>query len=208
MNLKLGDIKVEALRLMFMGGAMEIGVDQLLDYADDTTYGYYLSRMPGAINRAFSVIERRHVLPVKAVRLTSDCHGTARFDLKTLAPDLYDVARVSWLREGTYEPSADHHIEGAELLVPAFDPDADYTLVYYPCIDRVSAGTDDEKEIELPDEIAEVIPYAIKGDLFCADNEGEADAARAFFEAALHEIALSHVHGSQGAVRTTYGGLL
>lgn len=206
--MKLGDIKVEALRLMFMGGAMEIGADQLLDYADDTTYGYYLSRMPGAINRAFSVIERRHVLPVKAVRLTSDCHGMARFDLKAAAPDLYDVERITYESDGYYDTSVDYHLEGGALIVHDFEKDAAYTLLYYPSIKRVSAGTPDTEEIDLPDEIAEVIPYAIKGDLFRADNEGEADAARAFFEAALHEIALSHVHGSQGAVRTTYGGLL
>lgn len=206
--MKLGDIKVEALRLMFMGGAMEIGADQLLDYADDTTYGYYLSRMPGAINRAFSVIERRHVLPVKAVRLVADGDGTVRFDLKTLAPDLYDVARLTWSWEGAYLPSAEYQMEGTDLLVPAFDTEADYTLLYYPRIPRVSDGTPDTNEIDLPDEIAEVIPYAIKGDLFRADNETEADAARVFFEAALQEIALSHEHGSQGAVCTTYGGML
>lgn len=206
--MKLGDIKVEALRLMFMGGATEIGADQLLDYADDTTYGYYLSRMPGAINRAFSVIERRHVLRVKAVRLTSDGHGTVRFDLKALAPDFYDVERITCESDGYYDTGVDYHLEGGELIVHNFEKDAAYTLLYYPSIKRVSAGTPDTEEIELPDEIAEVIPYAIKGDLFRADNEGEADAARAFFEAALHEIALSHVHGSQGAVRTTYGGLL
>lgn len=204
--MKLGDIKLEALRLMFMGGAMEIGADQLLDYADDHTYGYYLSRMPGAINRAFSVIERRHVLPLKAVRLVADGDGTVRFDLKTLAPDLYDVARVSWSREGTYEPSADHHIEGAELLVPAFDPEADYTLLYYPHIARVSAGTDDEKEIDLPDEIAEVIPYAIKGDLFRDDESDEAEAARARFEYALNEIEAAHSTGQIHTVATVYGG--
>lgn len=204
--MKLGDIKVEALRLMFMGGALEIGADQLADFADDATYGYYLSRMSGAINRAFSVIERRHVLPVKAVRLVADGDGMVRFDLRSIAPDLYDVARVTWSREGTYEPSADHHIEGAELLVPAFDAEADYTLLYYPCIERVSVGTSDEKEIELPDEIAEVIPYAIKGDLFRDDENEEADAARVFFETALHEIALSHEHGAQGAVQAVYGG--
>lgn len=204
--MKLGDIKVEALRLMFMGGALEIGADQLPDFADDTTYGYYLSRMPGAINRAFSVIERRHVLPLKAVRLVADGDGTVRFDLKTLAPDLYDVARVSWLREGTYEPSADYHLEDGALIVHDFEKDAAYTLLYYPRIDRVSAGTDDEKEIELPDEIAEVIPYAIKGDLFRDDESDEAEAARARFEYALNEIEAAHSTGQIHTVATVYGG--
>lgn len=206
--MKLGEIKVEALRLMFMGGALEIGEDQLEDFADDQTYGYYLSRMPGAINRAFSIIERRHVLPEKAVRLTAEGNGSARFHLKDIAQDLYDVARVVCSRDGTYEPSADYAIEGGDIIVHDFDKDAQYTLLYYPRIERVNTGTNNENELGLPDEIAEAIPYAIKGDLFRDDEAGEADAARAFFEAALHEIALSHERGSQGAVHTAYGGLL
>ena len=206
--MKLGEIKVEALRLMFMGGALEIGADQLVDFADDDTYGYYLSRMPGAINRALAVIERRRVLPVRTVRLTSDGRECARYSLKSIAPDLYEIERLAWSREGEYEPNENYVIEGGDLLVPSFDPEADYTLLYYPRVERVSAGTDDKKEIEIPEEIAEVIPYAIKGDLFRDDESSEADAARAFFESALRDIVLSRNAGSQGSVCTAYGGLI
>lgn len=205
--MKLGDIKVEALRLMFMGGALEIGADQLVDFADDQTYGYYLSRMPGAINRAFSIIERRRVLPVKAVRLIATGEGsTARFHLKAVATDLYDVERITYEREGHYDTGIDYHLEGGELIVHDFDKDACYTLLYRPRIDRVSAGTDDQKEIDIPDEIAEVIPYAVKGDLFRDDESDEAEAARARFEYALNEIAVAHSSGQVGAVATVYGG--
>lgn len=203
--MKLGDIKVEALKLMFMGGAMEIGADQLLDFADDHTYGYYLSRMPGAINRAFAVIERKGVLPLRAVQLTAPESGVARFHLPGVAPDLYEVARVSWHRHGVHEPNEDYMLEGGDLIVHDFDKDADYRLVYHPRIERIGAGTSDETEIDIPDEIAELIPYAIKGDLFRDDDSDEADAARARFEYALDEIRRSHAPDFAGAVQTVYG---
>ncbi len=201
----LGEIKLEALRLMFMGGAMNIGEDQLVDMLDDDTYGYYLSRMPGAIDRALSVIERRRVVPSKAYDLDT-AEGQRRFDLRELIPDFYDVVRLICEDGYDYDEVADVRREGDVLVLPSVEATARYTLLYLPTLRRVNAGTDDALELPLPEQIACLLPYAIKADLFRDDEPDEAEAARARFEVGLEEIRNEGRHGSLGSVRTVYGG--
>ncbi|MBQ8717830.1 MAG: hypothetical protein IJY66_01015, partial [Clostridia bacterium] len=93
--MKLGDIKAQALSLMFVNTSEEIAHDNIVDRAGDDTYGYYLVRMPEAINRAFSVLERKRVLPVRRCELVAaagvETPRGIRFDLGTLVNDYYDV---------------------------------------------------------------------------------------------------------------------
>lgn len=63
--MKLGDIKIEALKLMFANVNEDLYVDNLGIYERDETYRGYLVNMPGAINRCFASIEEKRVLPSK-----------------------------------------------------------------------------------------------------------------------------------------------
>lgn len=63
--------------------------------------------------------------------------------------------------------------------------DGNYSIIYAPIIPRVAAGTDDTIDIDLPDKIACLIPYFIKGDLYTEDEPGVAAEARNLFEASL-----------------------
>ena len=77
------------------------------------------------------------------------------------------------------------------LVLPLYEEDdgIEYTLIYKPKIARVHSYTESETEIELPEGIASIVPYYLKGDLFREDEPDEANEARSWFEQALDEIA-------------------
>lgn len=209
--MKLGDIKAEALQVMFVNAGRDIAADNLVDYVGDDTYGYYLVNMPGAINRAFSVLERKRVLPVRRCELVAAAGEQTprgiRFDMATLVNDYYDVERVTMESYTGYESVVDYFREGDSILFERFDLSAQYTLLYRPSIRRIGAGTADDYEVsEIPDRIACYLPYAIKAELFRNDDPNEAEMARAVFEQAMAEIAAEERGSHQGRVRTVYGG--
>jgi hypothetical protein len=209
--MKLGDIKAQAISLMFVNTTEEIAHDNLLDHVDDDTYGYYLVRMPEAINRAFSAIERARVLPVRSQELIAAAGAETlrgvRFDLGTLISDYYDVERVVKETRASYETVTDYFREGDAIVIEGFDTAAMYRLLYRPSIRRIGAGTSDDYEVsEIPDRIACYLPYAIKAEIFRNDDPDEADVCRVIFETALSAIAMEEKTSRQGRVRTVYGG--
>ena len=209
--MKLGDIKAQALSLMFVNTSEEIAHDNIVDRAGDDTYGYYLVRMPEAINRAFSVLERKRVLPVRRCELVAAAGEQTprgiRFDMETLVNDYYDVERVTMESYTGYESVVDYFREGESILFERFNLSAQYTLLYRPSIRRIGAGTADDYEVsEIPERIACYLPYAIKAEIFRNDDPDEAEMARAVFEQAMAEIAAEERGSHQGRVRTVYGG--
>lgn len=209
--MKLGDIKAQALSLMFVNTSEEIAHDNIVDRAGDDTYGYYLVRMPEAINRAFSALERKRVLPVRRCELVAaagmETPRGIRFDMETLVDDYYDVERVTMESYTGYESVVDYFREGESILFERFNLSAQYTLLYRPSVRRVSAGTPDDYEVsEIPDRMACYLPYAIKAEIFRNDDPDEAEMARAVFEQAMAEIAAEERGSHQGRVRTVYGG--
>ena len=193
--MKLGDIKIEALKLMFTTYDGDIDIQQLPLIKSDENYGSYLVAMPGAINRAFASIEERRVLPVGTYVLnaadTLASGSFARFDLSAVE-HFFDIARVSRFNSdicgGEYDSSVPFIREGQTILIPDYDENSIYTLMYYPSIDRVTADTEDSMEIDIPDRIACIIPYYIKGDLFREEDPNEASEARNWFEASLDQM--------------------
>ena len=57
--MKLGDIKIQALKLMFVNYNDDISIDSLPTLSTDQNYGSYLVNMPGSINRCFASIEEK-----------------------------------------------------------------------------------------------------------------------------------------------------
>ena len=207
----LGEVKLEALRLIDGSRVLELGDDQLVDALGDETLGYYLSRMVGAINRALGAIERAGVLPCRRYVITREvCEATLRedvlrFDARAVIPDYGEAVRLVVEHGDGYDGAAEYRREQDVLLLADFDDTARYALLYRPRLTRVHAGTDDQTEMEGPDEpLCALIPYFIKGDLFRGDDPDEADAAMMVFRTGLAEARRSE-SGVQRAVRTVYG---
>ncbi len=197
--MKLGEIKIEALKLMFASYERDFSVSDLnADVASDT-YRDYLINMPGAINRAFAIIENKGVLPVKRYEIKDT--KVTKVDM-SVVEDFFSVERVIFEgAHGEYVPQYPYLLEGTVIRFPDTLADGEkYTVLYRPSIKRV---TDNAEDVDVPDNIAVYIPYFIKGELYREEQPGEASEAHNLFMKALDELIPEKAGG--GSVTTVFG---
>ena len=203
--MKLGDIKVEALKLMFADYVENMSIENLKDIQEDANFAGIVAAMPGAINRCYSRLEDSKVIPLKQALLNKsqgvESKAGIRFNLVELLKDFGSIDRVICENENGYNGNYDYIMETeSTILLPLQE---EYTIVYSPIVNRVTNGTDNETEIDLPDKIASIIPYYIKGDLFREDEPAEAGEARNLFEGAL-ELMQTKITQRQTKVKIVY----
>ena len=204
----IGRIKVEALKLMYLG-LRDIHEEQLRELGANINYSDYISRMPGAINRALRTIVARQILPIRSRELALSA-GEARgdsvcFHLPVIIPDFYSMAGVICSRGGAGDVRIDHGLEGEDLLL--YKPSERYTyrVLYHPTLPVVSVDTKDDEDAGLPEELACLVPYYLKGDLYGEKDADAAREARAFFESGVAEYAARNRFGTQTRVKTVFG---
>ena len=189
--MKLGEIKLEALKLMFTNVDIDLYLENIEYYKQDEAYREYLVNMPGAINRCFANIEERRVLPCKRCTYVGkgDDRGTLRLFMSNFVEDFFDVHRIIYENDrGEYIPDVDFRCEGDVLVLSAIGEGERYVVLYHPALSRVTADLAEDEELPIPDSIAAHIPYYVKGDLFRADEPNEASEARNWYEAAMDAI--------------------
>ena len=168
--MKLGEIKIQALKLMFVNYNDDISIEDIYALSTDQNYGSYLVNMTGSINRCFSSIEEKRVLPVKSYTLHySDGEADNsffRFNLNALIPDFFDIERLIYQHKGIYCGDMDYQREADILVLKNPCAEGTYRLLYYPKIARIDSLADNQMELDIPNGIAEQIPYFIKGDLY------------------------------------------
>lgn len=198
----LGEIKVEALKIMFAAYSNDFSVGELEHIARDDNYASYLADMVGSINRCFANIENKGVLKSKCILLENGTESeyTVSYDLDSI-DDFYRLERVIAEKDGLYFPSVEYVIEGNKLVL--FEKGCTYKLVYKPRIKRITPETSDGENIGVDDSIAVLIPYYIKGDVYRDDEPAEAAEARNWYEAAISEIS-QHDTGKQAFVHSVY----
>ena len=211
--MNLGEIKLEALKLMGVDFVVDYAVSDLADLYSDEAYRDYLVAMPGAVNRCFSNLEARGALPSVSRELSYDegvvRFGRIRYDLPTLIPDCQRLERI--VREdsdGGYDGRCEYMREGGVLVLP--EPRRKngelvegYTVVYKPRVPRVDENSDDYAELNLPEHIAALVPYYVKGDLYRKDEPEEAAEARNYYESALEQLLIEE-EGAQAKVKSVY----
>lgn len=202
--MKLGEIKIEALKLMFVNYNKDYSISDLSNLMADENCGSYLANMPGSINRCFAVIEEKRVLPTKSYKVEDiDTSGFfARFSLSSI-PDFFDLVRISCESRRGYNGSVEYQREGDDILLFDYDDEAIYRVMYKPSVARVASYTNEHTDVGIPDKIASFIPYYIKGDLFREDEPNEASEARNWFEQAMDSISEPIVN-SVDRVSTVY----
>lgn len=204
--MKIGDIKIEALKLMFSSYDWDYSAEQMEELEASEQFRDHLINMPGAINRCFAAIENKGVLPCKSHTYTGkegDIDAVS-INMSTAVSDFLDVDRVSYRGKfGDYQPSFPFMREGDTLLLEGIYPGDTYTVMYRPRISRVYSDSTELSELGVPDRIAAFIPYFIKGDLFREEDAAEASNARAWFEAAMDELVGQRA--SYGGVQTVFG---
>lgn len=208
--MKLGEIKIEALKLMNACVDRDIGIEDLDEIINEEEFRDYMIAMPGAINRCFADLEEKRVLPLEAYILSAE-QGEAlgrfrRFLLPDIIPQFGDLERLTYLSADGYQGEASFHREGDEILIEDFDADGCYRLLYRPVIPPVTSFSDDAAELPIPDRIAVWIPQFIKGDLYRGDEPEEASAARNLYEQQMAQIAAADMlkESRQRLVRSVY----
>lgn len=211
--MKLGEIKLEALMMIFPGEALNIDLDNLSEALGilkaDSNFSDYLAAMPGAINRCFGALENKGVLPTKQVTLESGGQTPplhVRCDLRSLAEDYGILERVAF--EGAnktgYTSVCDYMRESADVILLPYYGEGKYILIYTPRLPRVGLISSESTEIlEGRDDIASLIPYFVKSELLYTEHPEDAKLARQLFEEGLHSL-VSHKEGHQSKVETVY----
>ena len=185
----LAELKIECLRIIFANADEILYPDRLSEYETDEQYRDYLANMTGAINRCFSTLENKKVLPVKTFLIESSsvvASRRIRIDMKQAVSDFFDIDRVIGESDYTYKSNVDFWMAGDVLIVP--NENLDYTVLYYPTLPRIKSTTSGDTEIPVPDNIAAYIPYYVKGDIYREDEPNEAAEARNWFEQAISEL--------------------
>ena len=189
--MKVGDIKVEAIKLMFANYAFDLGVDDLQNMASDENYGSYIVNMNGSISRALDRIENACVMPVVREELANYSmrknNHHMRVDL-TQIKDLFMIDRIiAEYDNGEYDGNVSYALEGDILILPNVK-NVNYILLYYPTIKTIDDSVSDHDLMWIPDRLARLIPYFVKSELFQEEEPSLAAEARNLFEASLDDL--------------------
>ncbi len=206
--MKLGTIKAEALKIMFLTGSDVVEAENIRTLEGEEAFRPYLFAMTGSINRCLCDVEARRILPTRLYPLSKgeaeEWNGMRSHDLGGIA-DFYDIERVTASGVGYYEGDCPYFVEGSTLLLPKAREDASYTLLYYPKIRRLTEAADNTGELEgIPEEIAALIPYYVKGDLYREDEPNEAGEARNWYESGMALLSTPRRTEKQSRVHTVY----
>lgn len=182
--MKIGEIKKEALRLMFSA----VGDEEIAVVEGDAELAVYLSAMTGSINRALGDLEMRRVLPLQRRMIAPD-EWEIMGDVYLMTPPPeecpYEAVRLLRTSDGSELPLG---FEGGVLTTRGLSVGEPCVLIYRPHLRRISPWENDGELEGVPNEVAALIPYFIKGELFREDDPNEAGEARNWYEAALERL--------------------
>ncbi len=192
--MKLGDIKIEALKLMFVSYGNVLTIDNLANYENDENYASYLVKMNGSINRCFADLERKRITPTKVKILSSEDAinkiYSAEFDMSPL--NMLELVKIAYENDRGVRISLFGHYEyipeEKRLITRKISEGECYHVTYREKLKRLGYNEPNDLEIELPDTITSVIPFFIKGDLYREDEPNEAAEARNWYESATEDL--------------------
>lgn len=132
--------------------------------------------------------------------------STRKWKLNEVLNDFRAVDRVVRIDgNGRVDDHCPFIMVGSDLIIENYDEHSSYQLVYFQKVPRVTEDSDNHAELAgVPDEIACLIPYFIKGDLFQSDEPRLSAEARSWYEQSLITMAQKKV-SQQDEVETNLG---
>lgn len=195
--MKVSDIKKGALSLMFANNEHDIFLAEFDTLMDNIEYAHFLVNMTDCINRALDIITTKRVLPLKLAELNAPVkkNNKYRHDLYTKVPDFY------FLRTLTLDDKPiNYNLRGGMLVV---DTDQDIEIEYFPRAEHIT-GKGNDYELPIPNHIAQLIPYYIKGELYEQIEPQSALNSRAFFDRAIKDMQDEQQQGRQQSITKIY----
>ena len=166
----------------------DLDASRIAEAEGDAELAVYLSSMPGSINRALGDLETRRALPLcRRVIGYEEWEETGELLTLTLSPLDMICEAVRLFRESDGE-ELPLGLAGDTLNTRGVRHGERCVLLYRPRIRRVLPW-ENEGELEgVPDCVAALIPYFIKGELFREDDPNEAGEAINRYEGALETL--------------------
>lgn len=181
-----------ALRMMNVGYEDMLDTMSLEDLMANEAYAVYLNGMEDSINRALLRLadagvlatEREEVPETRLVR-EREC---IRIE-EVAAPVDKRLVRLARYEGGHYYPYTPYLCEGTTVVVPfVCGAESRFVLVWQQEIPWVGPTTPDEVELPIGRDIATLIPYFVKSELYAEENPVAARDARELFEQALFRL--------------------
>lgn len=173
--MKYIDIKNNALRLMGITPETQTGE------INDEIYSDYVVGMDMSILRAIDRMKSLGSIPTKTVKLPvvqkSDYYNFGLSELKVNG----ELKSIKNIQENVCLETP--FVIFDNRIFAYLEKEITYFAEYVPSDFQVI----DEKEIELPDELARIIPYYIKADLYEEEEPSLASLSRNLFESYLEE---------------------
>ena len=192
-KIRIGEIKIHSIMLLFPDAEIsyDSGSEQSLRETvenlkcDPNVRDMVLFCTP-AINRAFSVIEKRGASKTKSAtaRVLNHRGRGLYIKLSEIASDVFNVVRAFSPsgKEVPFERYTDD-----EIYLDSLET-GEYTFIYKSKIKRINEATSDFEEVDLSEGIAEIIPYFVKSEAIFTEDRGASDAARVLFDGILAEL--------------------
>ena len=178
-----------------MGDDLE-GLD-VAELYQNPQYAFYLAGMEMSINRAMLRMQTLNALPMGRVVLTAPVvtGSVATYDLGRIA----DFAGVYEVRANTGDAYAAHAYRwegGTTLVVPLYTADAEYVLLYRKKVPLLTPLCADDTTVDVPDELACLIPYYVKSEWYEDEDAAMAQRARTYFEKGVADYAAQSEYAS------------
>ncbi len=131
-----------------------------------------------SINRAFSEVAKAEYLPKKKIIIDLDVEFVekdeyyTKYDLSKLADDIYKINNITFQDGARYYSNIGIRLEGEYTLVLKTVSSGKYIVTYNPMFsERLSYEMPDTQEIlTVPEDIIDIVPYFVKGDLYEDDD--------------------------------------
>ena len=202
--MKLGEIKLQALMLIFPNDVLEYNeenIEELIyNLKSSGAYSSYLSSSVGAINRAFSSIEQRLLSGKGCLNLDmKECKRQNEY----ISFDLSRYEEILCVSEIYLDgASIEFNMLTDKILnVKCSRANGTLQLIYHKKLERINHATSNNYEIELGS-IAEAIAYFVKADLLLGENLEESAMARNIYENMLNEYIAKN--GDKACFQTVY----
>ncbi|MBQ7353516.1 MAG: hypothetical protein IJW54_05910 [Clostridia bacterium] len=208
--MKLGEIKIAVLAMIFPEEIFEADYDNedslrelIFNLRQNPNYSDMLANMPLIINRCFSSLLQKSILPTKEHEIDSKNATKMGDRLKiNVESKMSKIERIAFYNDKRYEPRVSYVRQSTDtILLP--DWHGTFVIVYANPVNRISPLTGDNYEIDLPDDICELIPYFVKSELLRSEDPDEASVTRNIYEQLIEEI-VSDRTDCQLSVENTY----
>ena len=168
--MKLGEIKLEALVLMNIINESKFDISKLNDYLNENKYKKYLLNMYHSITQAIDIINNRNVLKEKIFDIKSLEYKKYNTYISLTLDQIKDfkkIKKIVYLGDSIEELK--YQVLANILVIYTTQNLENIKIVYYPKIISFENLIDTD-ELPISNDLARVIPYYIKYDLYQEDE--------------------------------------